>query len=129
MKKEKFPETSLEAFLSQTPEKLRTDYAKIVLALQQLKKANYDKISSHIGFNDVNAVSRRIPELIKAGLVYKTGTTSLTSRGRKAREYALVTEGQLCVTPESLMPGKSVGDFAAGILNVSPGTQGDLFQK
>lgn len=124
MKKEPMPETSLEAFNALTDEKIDTDHKSIFKALKELGSANYDQISVKLNWLDKNSVSRRLKEMEKDNLVYKTGDKSLTSRNRNAFVWKVVLNGEKSIEPEKLLPGKSIGEFAANLTN-----QGSLFHE
>lgn len=106
------PRTSLDAYFALTPEKLRTDYGKIVKALQVLKEANYESIANQIGWVDKNAASRRLKELEGMGVIYKPGRKQNTSRNRSAYTYKLVENGEVSVQTEKVMQGETVSDIS-----------------
>jgi len=84
------PETSLSAYMSQTPEKLQSDYSRIYDALKLLKSGNYEDIAHAAGFNDRNSVSRRLKEMVEAGRIEMTGEKKPTERGRSAFVYRIL---------------------------------------
>jgi DNA-binding HxlR family transcriptional regulator len=84
-----FPITSLESYRALTPEKLSKDYAKILSALTVLGVAHYEAISDYLGCREPNIVSRRLSELERNQLIYKTGEKRKTKRNRNAFVYCL----------------------------------------
>lgn len=85
----KVAETSLQAYRQLSDETKQRHMDKIIEALKELGKGNYDTIAQRIGFADRNAISRRTKEMEIAGLIRKTGTKSLTSRQRQAFDYCI----------------------------------------
>jgi hypothetical protein len=84
-----FPETSLEAYKALTPEKLSADYAKIINGLKVLGTATYEQLSDFNGCREPNIISRRMCELERKQLIFKTGEKRLTKRRRNAFVYCL----------------------------------------
>lgn len=82
------PTTSLEAYRSQTLEKISNDHARILEAIGRLGRANYEVIANAAGM-DRHAVGRRLKELEQDQKIYKPGTQSKTKRGRNAFDYCL----------------------------------------
>jgi predicted transcriptional regulator len=70
-------------------------YQRIVKALEQLKSANYELIAKTAGFTDRNAASRRLPEMVGLGMIYRTDTKTATSSGRSAYNYSLTTQPEM----------------------------------
>lgn len=116
------PITSNDAFRALQPEKLAHDYEGIIRALKSLKLANYEQISTYLGWVDINKCARRLSEMERASIIYKPGSKSLTKRNRQAFNYSLVVNGEVSAKPEKMLSGKSVGDFAQALI------QKDLFE-
>jgi len=87
--KRKQPETSREAYLALTNEKLSKDYSDIIEALKVIGTGTYEEIALFYGWQDINKCSRRLKELELKGLLFKTGTKRLTKRNRSAFVYQL----------------------------------------
>jgi DNA-binding HxlR family transcriptional regulator len=114
------PDTSLAAYKAVTPEMLSDHHAKLISALRELGKATYEQLAKHIGWDDKNRASRRLKELESEQVVYKTGEKKLTSSGRNANVYALVTNGQTSVEPERVDKNTTTAaDFANLIIAAS----------
>lgn len=86
----KQPQTSMDAYKSQTAGKLRNDYKRILETLKAIQPANYEKIYMHSTLSEPNSVSRRLKEMENLGLIEKTGSKSETTRGRMAFDYQIV---------------------------------------
>ena len=121
------PTTSHEAYASMTPVILADHYQKILSSLSVLGKAIYEEIAVHNQWQDKNRVSRRIGELERMQLVYKTGEKKLTSSGRNANVYALVTNGQKSVEPERVDKNQTSAVDYANLLIAASGKR--LVQK
>lgn len=120
------PDTSLEAWKQVKTSDMQTGhYAKIKEGLIIIGKGNYEMIAAQIRL-DKHQVHRRISEMERHDppLIFKTAEKLPTSTGRQAYVYQL--------TPPLSQPlnlpleGKSVGDFASNIIDM---TQLDLFNN
>jgi len=90
MRKVKLPDTSHEANRRATHEMRSQHYLKIKEALGKLVSANYERIAEEVGFHDRNQVSRRLPEMVALGMIYKTDIKTATTSGRSAYNYSLI---------------------------------------
>lgn len=88
MAKRKLPETSLEAYASLEPEKLREIYQQIISALTLLKKGTFEDVSAHLKI-DRDRVWKRLPELEKMGFVCRHGSKKKLRSGREGYEWTL----------------------------------------
>jgi hypothetical protein len=114
------PTTSHEAYASMTSVILADHYQKILSSLKVLGKAIYEEIALQNEWGDKNRVSRRLLEMERMGLVYKTGEKRLTTSKRNANVYALVTNGQKSVEPERVDKNTTTAaDFANLIIAAS----------
>lgn len=114
MPKRKVPPTSLEAWRSITQEQLSDHHAKILSSLVSLKRASAEQISTHASLQYWQ-ITRRMAELERKNLIYKTGAKVATRTGRSAAVYALCKPGEVPKKEtERLMPGKTVADYAKG---------------
>lgn len=114
MGKRKVPPTSLEAWRSITQEQLSDHHAKILSALALIKRGSAEKISDNSTLSYWQ-VTKRLSELERKQLIYKTGAIVATKTGRKAEVYALCKPGEVPKKEtERLMPGKTVADYAKG---------------
>ncbi len=118
-----FPETSLESFHALTPEKLSADYAKIINGLKVLGTATYEQLSDFNGCREPNVISRRLSELERKQLIFKTGEKRLTKRNRNAFVYCL-TNNHPKVEAETVYKKETISaaDHANNILK-----QAELF--
>lgn len=64
---------------------------RILKCLRQTGPLGKDGIANHTGLDGV-AVSRRLPELERQGLVYPTGEKRISNTGRLEREWAIVKQ-------------------------------------
>ena len=62
------PQTSLEAYKAMQP-KIRTDHQLILSKLCKNKGFTYNEIAQMLGWLNPNKASRRLPELVRLGLV------------------------------------------------------------
>lgn len=106
----KNPKTSIEAYKSLTPEMLSSHQGKILKALAELGKANYEIIANKIKL-ERHAVGRRLSELERSGLVHKVGTTSKTKSGRNAYDYTLTFQIQTDRELQEFWDKYQNGDF------------------
>ena len=100
----KQPQTSLDAYHSQTSEKLTADHQKIVDALNILGQSNYENIAA-LARMDRHAVGRRLKEMELHGLIYKPGTKSFLKSGRYGYDYRLTNPEKV---DKKIEPKKSV---------------------
>ena len=84
----KQPQTSQDAWNSQTKEKLSNDHARIIEALKTIGKGNYETIAN-VAKMDRIAVGRRLKECEGLGHIYKTGSKSLLRSNRYGFDYCL----------------------------------------
>lgn len=113
------PDTSLAAYDQVTPEALRDIYDKILLALRELGKANYETIAQYLKLNEPNIISRRLKEMrdMEPPLIYKTGSKSLTSRNRLAYDHSVISSDTEVPPVERITKGQfSVADYANKLL-------------
>lgn len=111
------PETSLEAWRSITKEHLLEHHAKILCALRDLRTASAEQISTRTNLTH-HQVNRRMSELERMEIIYRTGAKVATRTGRSASCWALrnPNEAPKKVT-ERMLPGKTVADFSKAISN------------
>jgi len=121
------PDTSIAAYKSVTPEMLSDHHAKLISAIKELGSGTYEQLAKHIGWEDKNRASRRLKELELEQVVYKTGDKRLTSSGRNANVYALVTNGQVSVEPERVDKNTTTACDYANLIIAASGKR--LVQK
>lgn len=109
--KSNFPETSLEAYHAVSPEMLTNHHKSILNALKRLKSGNYEEIAASVSM-ERHQIGRRLSELEREGVIYKTSEKRLTSTGRSAFVYKLVENGEISAQPEKVMPGETVSDIS-----------------
>jgi predicted ArsR family transcriptional regulator len=111
------PNTSLEAWRSITKEQLSEHHAKILCALRDLKSASAEQLSTHTNLTH-HQVNRRMSELERLELIYRTGAKVATRTGRSASCWSLrnPSEAPKKVT-EKILPGRTISDFSKAISN------------
>ena len=111
------PQTSLDAWRSMDGKILADHYCKILTALDLLGTGIYEEIATQVGFTDKNQVSRRLAELERMELVYKTGEKGLTKSNRQAFKYKIRTKETIVPTIEKFTPpDTTAADFANMII-------------
>lgn len=83
------PETSHEAFDLMTKPLISSHQQQITYALKVLKKATFEEIASYLNWDDKNRAARRLSELERDQVIYKTGEKRKTKYGRNAFVYCL----------------------------------------
>jgi hypothetical protein len=118
------PETSRAAYDSQTNDKLKGDYKKIIDALKVLKLATYEQISDYQNCREPNVISRRLAEMERLELIYKPGSKGTTKRNRQAFHYALIgTNPEIGLLPERFPSGSSAADIACSLIAKAENTK------
>jgi len=110
------PVTSLEAYRAVNSEMLVNHHSKIISALKSAKNGlMYEQIAAQIKM-DKHQVGRRISELERENVIYKTGEKRLTSTNRNAFVYKIVENGEVSAEPERMMKGESVSDISKKLI-------------
>ena len=111
------PQTSIDAWRSMDGKILADHYCKILTALDLLGTGIYEEIATQVGFTDKNQVSRRLAELERMELVYKTGEKGLTKSNRQAFKYKIRTKETIVPELEKFTPpDTTAADFANMII-------------
>ena len=111
------PQTSLDAWRSMDGKILADHYCKILTALDLLGTAIYEEIATQAGFTDKNQVSRRLAELERMEMVYKTGDKGLTKSNRQAFKYKIRTQFTIVPEIEKFTPPQTTAaDYANMII-------------
>lgn len=111
------PQTSLDAWRSMDGKILADHYCKILTALDLLGTAVYEEIATQAGFTDKTQVSRRLAELERMELVYKTGDKGLTKSNRQAYKYKIRTQFTIVPEIEKFTPPQTTAaDYANMII-------------
>lgn len=90
MKKTKIPETSLEAYKSLDPTRLRDTYKKIILALSELGSGTFEDIAKKMKV-DKSVVWKRLSELERANILYRPGTKKTLKSGRSGYIWLILS--------------------------------------
>lgn len=126
MPERQLPKTSLDTYDSVKKGDLREGhYIKIKKALEVVGKGNYELIAKQSGL-EKHAVNRRLSEMIRLEMLYKTGTTSPTTTGNQAQNYSIIPTDLTVIEHHYKENEKTAGDIASGIIDF---TQLDLFSK
>src|SRR6185437_3168790 len=108
----KLPITSLEAYRQVNSEMLVNHHSKIISTLKSAKNGLiYEQIAAQLKL-DKHQIGRRLSELERMQVVYKTGEKRLTSTNRNAFVYKIVENGEVSAEPERMMKGESVSDIS-----------------
>lgn len=91
MSKVKLPETSLEAYQSLDPEKIRDIYKRILWALSQIGEGHYEDIAYAIKEKE-SRVWRRLKEMQDMNLIYRTENKKVLSSGCKGYTWKLTLQ-------------------------------------
>lgn len=81
MSKSKIQETSMEAYRSLDPTKLRDTYKRVILALSELGSGTFEDIAKKMKV-DKSVVWKRLSELERANILYRPGTKKTLKSGR-----------------------------------------------
>lgn len=107
MSKSKIQETSMEAYRSLDPTKLRDTYKRIILALSELGSGTFEDIAKKMKV-DKSVVWKRLSELERANILYRPGTKKTLKSGRSGFVWmilsldgisSLIEEAKLKSTP------------------------------
>ncbi|HZW70270.1 MAG TPA: hypothetical protein VFF57_05315 [Hanamia sp.] len=109
------PETSLEAYRSLDPEKLRKSYKDIQGAVQSLGKAHFEQIASFLKVEPVK-IWKRMSEARKLGLIHLTDSKEKTSSGRFAFQYAPGPAPESVERKKKVMKGKTIADYSKALI-------------
>lgn len=88
MSKRKVPETSIEAHDSLSPEYLNDTYRVITKSLSEIGKGTVEDIAAHAKM-DKHAVWKRMSELLKMEVIYRTEEKKVLKSGRKGFVWML----------------------------------------
>lgn len=124
MKREN-PPTSIDAYKTLDPAKLRKDYRDIVAALREIKSGTFEQIAKHLK-RKPEQVWKRLSEARNLGLVERTTERRQLSSGSQGSVW--VATDKLPIT-ESALPGKTIADFSKALIQptISPKVQQTLF--
>lgn len=116
MSKSKLPATSMEAYRHKDmPDMISAHHFKIIMALRASKLGMmYEQIAGNTRL-EKHQIGRRISELEKKQLIYKTGEKRKTSTNRNAFVYKLTPDGEAYIIPEKYLPGKSISQHSKEI--------------
>jgi|GEM_PF-3955856 hypothetical protein len=116
MKREN-PQTSIDAYTSLDPERLRKMYKDILWALGQTPEgATFEQLARMLKVKDAQ-VWRRLAEIEKMYLIHRDGRRVLSS-GRFGSIWKNGPPGSE-PTVEKALPGKSVADYSREIIQPS----------
>jgi len=126
--KRKNPDTSVAAYHSLDPAKIRKTYQDIMKALESLGKGNYEQISDWLNV-DPAKIWKRTSEMVRLGLIHRTESKILTRSKKFSYQYALGPSPEPVKRKERVMKGKTVSDFSKALIQPkqSSRTQESLF--
>ena len=90
------PETSIEALKSIDAESIRDIYKRISWALSKLGEGTWEDISHKLKEKD-SKIWRRLSEMQRLNMVYRTDNKKVLSSGRKGYTWRLTLEQALTV--------------------------------
>jgi DNA-binding Lrp family transcriptional regulator len=117
-RKSNVPPTSREAFHSLDPEKINEIHKRILEGLKLLQTGTYEDLAKVLKLKP-ERVWRRLSELHRAGMIYRTGDRKILSSGRAGFVWAITGSEIKPVTTEKALPGKSVADYSREIIQPS----------
>jgi len=109
--KSKPVETSLDAFHSLDPDKIKSLHKKIVSALEVIKEGTYEDIASHLKEEPVR-VWKRMSECHRMGLIHRTGDRKKMASGRQGFIWAAGQASEEVEKKKRVMKGPTVQQFA-----------------
>lgn len=127
MIKKQVPYTSKEAFKSLEPDKIRLMYKKILTALQDAGLATYEEVAILLN-EKPERIWKRLPEMLKLGLVHRPGERKVMSSGRQGFVWKVGPGTDVTKQRKKVMKGPTVAQFAKAILN-QPKISNQLQQK
>lgn len=96
----KIPDTSIEAFYSLDPEKIREIHKRILWALSQIKEGSFEDIAYALKEKE-SKIWRRLKEMSDMNLIYRTENKKVLSSGRKGYTWKATLQGQPTVQDHS----------------------------
>lgn len=100
MGKKKLPETSLDAYNSINPDKLRDIYKRILWALSQINEGSYEDIALALKEKE-SRVWRRLKEMANMNLIYRTENKKVLSSGCKGYTWKATLQGSPTIQDHS----------------------------
>lgn len=124
MPSKKQVETSLEAYRSLDPGGLRMAYVQIIDALREMGKGTYEQIAAKVG-KKPEQIWKRLSEVGKMGLIYRTGEKVKMSSGRFGFVWAIKMAGNIdCVQKKNtLKKTPTVSDHSKAIKKIQKDAQ------
>lgn len=116
MTKRKNPPTSNDALRSLSPAHLAEVYVNILFALKHIEEGTQENIASFLGVPP-DTIWKRLPELVKAGKIYKPGNKRPLKSGRNGFTYRLTSPSESTEPITEKVPaGPSVVDFSRKLI-------------
>lgn len=115
MSKKQIPDTSKDAFKSLEPDKIRLMYKKILTALQGAGLATYEEVAILLN-EKPERIWKRLPEMLKLGLVHRPGERKVMSSGRQGFVWKIGSGIDVTKQRKKVMKGPTVSDFSKAIL-------------
>lgn len=119
MSKKKIVETSREAFYSLDPQQLIGLRKVIFDALGEIGSGHYEDIARRAGI-EPNQCWKRLSELLREGLIHRTGDKKMLSSKRNGFVWAPGGTPEPIKKKERIMKGKTVQDFSRAINQAKP---------
>lgn len=88
MRKSKTPDTSLDAYKSLNPDDIRSIYARIKWALSNIGEGTWEDIGKILNEKD-SKIWRRLSEMERLEIIYRTENKKVLSSGRKGYTWKL----------------------------------------
>lgn len=121
MTKRKNPDTSIDAKNSLDPEDIAAIYRKIMISLAALGRGTFEDIAAHCK-EPRERIWKRLSELHKDGVIYRTEFKKVLKSGRKGYCWALSNEHTpKTIHEEKVLKGKSISDYSKSINNIAQG--------
>lgn len=115
----KIAETSVEAFRSLDPTQLSDTRRKIIYALSQLFEGTFEDIAAYLKV-EKSTIWKRLSELAKDGLIYRTGNKKALRSGRAGYTWRL-TDKTLpkTTTAEKMLKGPGIAHYSRKIISIA----------
>lgn len=119
-KKNKVPDTSVEAYKSLNPAKLAKTYRGIILALTKISSGHFEDIAYQMKV-EPDVVWKRLSELNKAGIIRRSGYKKILKSGRMGYMWELTTKGMPKTDKDmkALKDKPTISDYSRNIETIS----------
>lgn len=111
MSNRKNPDTSIAAYRKLDPLRLAKTYLQIVESLKVIGEGNFEAIAEQAGVKP-EKVWKRLSELVRSGIIYRTDNTVMTKNKCNAHTYKICDGEKPDSKIEKAISGKSIADYS-----------------